>query len=130
MIRQLRLLQLPPFLLRRAILKVCFERQQPITHCWVCLDIDFALRRVDQPKTFRLDAPALDILAAQKGLQQLRRIFICLDQSVARRRVDDEGFVQPCLDAVKRRAIDFAQRFAARRDLVAQQRQRLILEAP
>src|SRR5208282_1216301 len=130
LIRQLRLLQLPPLLLGCPLFKLGLERQQPVTDGRILLDIDFPLRRVDKPKVLALHTPALDVLAAQKRLEQLRRLRILRDKPVARVAADDEGLVQPSLDAVKRRAVDLAQRFAARHYLVAQTRQRVVLEAP
>ena len=90
LIRQLRLLQFPPFLLGRSFLQFRLERQKPIADCRIILDIDFAFRRVDEEKALRLNAPALDVLAAQEWPEQLCRFLVLLDQPVARFLVDDE----------------------------------------
>ena len=63
-------------------------------------------------KSFRLDAPAFDVLAAQKRLQQIGRFRIGSRPADRASAVDDKGLVEAGLDAVERRAIDLAERLA------------------
>ena len=104
--------------------------QQPIADRRIGFDINLASRCIDEKQILALDAPTFDVLAAQKRFQQFRRFRIGGDEPIVRRTVDDEGFVETRLDAVERRPIDLAERLAPCRDLVAQPRQRIVLETP
>src|SRR5208337_5449246 len=72
LISQLRLLQLEPLLLGRALLQLRLERQEPIADRRIGVDVDLAPGRVDEPEPLRLDPPTLHVLAAQERLQEFR----------------------------------------------------------
>lgn len=94
LIRQLRLLQLKPFLTGGAGLKLLLERLEPVADRRIVVDVDLAPWDIDQIEPFRLDPPALDVLAAQKRLEQFGRLLVLLDQPVARLLVNNESVIE------------------------------------
>src|SRR5260370_16730541 len=87
LIRQLRLLQLPPFLLRRALFQIGFERQQPITDCGIFVDIDLALGGIYQKEAFWLYAPTLHGPSLQKALYPFLRLLASLSHPFTPRHI-------------------------------------------
>jgi len=66
----------------------------------------------------RFYAPTLDVLAAQEWFEQLGRFLISLDQPVTRFLVDNECLIEPGLDTIERRTVNFPKRLLAPNDLV------------
>ncbi len=129
LIRQLRLLQLEPFLLGGALFQFRLERQRasrglPDNCRYSTLPLGVLIRNSPSGSTRQ----RLTFSPRRNGFSSFADFLSCLHQPVARRRIDDEGLVEAGHDAAERRAIDLAERLLALDDLVAQPRQRLVLE--
>jgi hypothetical protein len=73
LIRQLCLLEFEPLLLRCAFFQRCTEWREMIVDGRIVVDPDLAFRDVDEEQALGLDAPTLDVLAAQERFEQFRR---------------------------------------------------------
>ena len=82
--------------------------EEPVADRRIGVDIDLPFGRIDQEQSFRLDAPALDVLSAQEGHQQFRRFWVLHHQPITRWHVDNESLVKASFDAVEWRTVNLA----------------------